>query len=57
MPLKGFTPRKQTVPSLEVGGHETTKYLISFDDGAMTFSEEELPDMAEAVHAAVQVEP
>jgi hypothetical protein len=31
-----------------------TKYLISFDDGAMTFSEEELPDVAEAAHAVVQ---
>jgi hypothetical protein len=26
-----------------------TKYLISFDDGAMTFPEEELPDVAAAV--------
>ncbi|WP_046503333.1 YciI family protein [Streptomyces odonnellii] len=25
-----------------------TRYLISFDDGAMTFPEEELPDVAEA---------
>jgi hypothetical protein len=25
-----------------------TKYLISFDDGAMTFPEEELPDVADA---------
>jgi hypothetical protein len=25
-----------------------TQYLISFDDGAMTFPEEELPDVAEA---------
>ena len=28
-----------------------TKYLISFDDGAMNFPEEELPDVAEAAHA------
>jgi hypothetical protein len=28
-----------------------TKYLISFDDGAMTFPEEELPDDAEAALA------
>ena len=28
-----------------------TRYLISFDDGAMTFPEEELPDVAEAAHA------
>jgi hypothetical protein len=34
--------------------HEMTKYLISFDDGAMTFPEEELPDVAEAAHAVVQ---
>jgi hypothetical protein len=31
-----------------------TKYLISFDDGAMTFAEEELPDVANAAHAVVQ---
>ena len=31
-----------------------TKYLISFDDGAMTFPEEELPDVDEAAHAVVQ---
>jgi hypothetical protein len=31
-----------------------TRYLISFDDGAMTFPEEELPDVAEAARAVVQ---
>ena len=31
-----------------------TRYLISFDDGAMTFPEEELPDVAEAAHVVVQ---
>jgi hypothetical protein len=31
-----------------------TRYLISFDVGAMTFSEEELPAVAEAAHAVVQ---
>ena len=31
-----------------------TQYLISFDDGAMTFPEEELPDVAEAAHAVAQ---
>ena len=31
-----------------------TRYLISFDDGAMTFPEEELPEVAEASHAVVQ---
>lgn len=30
-----------------------TRYLISFDDGAMTFPEEDLPDVAEAAHAVV----
>ena len=30
------------------------RYLISFDDGAMTFPEEELPDVAEAAHVVVQ---
>ena len=28
-----------------------TKYLISFDDGAMTFPKEDLPDVADAVRA------
>jgi hypothetical protein len=31
-----------------------TKYLISFDDGAMTFPQEELPDVNDAAHAVVQ---
>ena len=31
-----------------------TRFLISFDDGAMTFPEEELPDVAEAAHAVAQ---
>jgi hypothetical protein len=31
-----------------------TRYLISFDDGAMTFPEEELPDVAEAAHKVVE---
>jgi hypothetical protein len=30
------------------------RYLISFDDGWMTFPEEELPDVAEAAHAVVR---
>ena len=30
-----------------------TRYLISFDDGAMTFPEEDLPDVAEAAHTVV----
>jgi hypothetical protein len=31
-----------------------TRYLISFDDGAMTIPAEELPDVAEAAHQVVQ---
>jgi hypothetical protein len=31
-----------------------TRYLISFDDGWMTFPEEDLPDVSKAAHAAVQ---
>jgi hypothetical protein len=31
-----------------------TQYLISFDDGAMTFPEEELPDVDKAAHAVGQ---
>ncbi|MER7814697.1 YciI family protein [Streptomyces sp. NPDC096153] len=31
-----------------------TRYLISFDDGAMTFPEEELPDVVEASHEVVR---
>jgi hypothetical protein len=29
------------------------RYLISFDDGAMTFPDEDLPDVAEAARAVV----
>ncbi|MFF3559401.1 YciI family protein [Streptomyces sp. NPDC002574] len=31
-----------------------TRYLISFDDGAMAFPEEELPAVAEASHEVVR---
>ena len=31
-----------------------TRYLISFDDGAMTFPDEELPDVAKAAHDVVK---
>ena len=31
-----------------------TRYLISFDDGAMDFPEEDLPEVAEASHAVVR---
>jgi len=30
-----------------------TRYLISFDDGAMTFPEEDLPAVSDAAHAVV----
>lgn len=30
-----------------------TRYLISFDDGAVTFPDTDLPDVAEAAHAVV----
>jgi hypothetical protein len=30
-----------------------TRYLISFDDGAMTFPDEDLPAVADAAHAVV----
>jgi hypothetical protein len=33
---------------------EMTRYLISFDDGAMTFPEEDLPDVSKAALAVVQ---
>jgi hypothetical protein len=38
----------------ETRRHEMTRYLISFDDGAMTFPEEDLPAVAEAAHAVVR---
>jgi hypothetical protein len=31
-----------------------TRYLISFDDGAMTFPDEELPAVADAAHAVTR---
>ena len=31
-----------------------TRYLISFDDGAMIIPEGELPDVAKAAHEVVQ---
>ncbi|MFI1096951.1 YciI family protein [Streptomyces sp. NPDC020917] len=31
-----------------------TRYLISFDDGSMTFPEEDLPEVADATHAVVR---
>jgi hypothetical protein len=31
-----------------------TRYLISFDDGAMTFPEEDVPEVGRAAHAVVK---
>ena len=31
-----------------------TRYLIPFDDGALTFPEEDMPDVGRAAHAVVQ---
>jgi len=31
-----------------------TRYLISFDDGAMTFPQEDLPEVAKASHEVVE---
>ncbi len=31
-----------------------TRYLISFDDGTMTFPDEDLPNVAKAAHEVVQ---
>src|SRR5262245_21745470 len=41
--------------SEEIGtrSHEMTRYLISFDDGTMSFPEEELPAVSEAAHKVV----
>jgi hypothetical protein len=49
------TSRCQRRPE-EVGtrSHDVTRYLISFDDGAMSFPEEELPAVAEAAHKVVR---
>jgi hypothetical protein len=38
----------------ETRRHRVARYLISFDDGAMTFPEEELPAVADAAHAVVR---
>ncbi len=34
--------------------HNVTRYLISFDDGSMTFPEEELPAVGEAAHQVLR---
>src|SRR5207245_11426489 len=43
-----------TLEAARTRNHEMTKYLISFDDGAMTFPEEELPDVDKAAHEVVK---
>src|SRR5215216_3462127 len=55
-PARGVRRRGKGWPDEAAGtrSHEMTRYLISFDDGAMTFPEEDLPDVAEAAHAVVQ---
>jgi hypothetical protein len=55
-PERGVRSRGERRPEEAAGtrSHEVTQYLISFDDGAMTFPEEELPDVAKAAHAVVQ---
>jgi hypothetical protein len=52
---RGVRRRGKRRPQEQAGtrSHEMTRYLISFDDGAMTFPEEDLPDVAEAAHKVV----
>jgi hypothetical protein len=54
-PERGVRRRGGRRPQKEARtrNHEMTRYLISFDDGAMTFPEEELPAVAEAAHKVV----
>jgi hypothetical protein len=54
-PERGVRRRGKRRPEEETGtrSHEMTRYLISFDDGAMTFPEEDLPAVAEAAHKVV----
>jgi hypothetical protein len=37
-----------------IRGHEVTRYLISFDDGAMNIPAEEMPAVGEAAHKVVR---
>jgi hypothetical protein len=52
---RGVRRRGKRRPQEQAGtrSHEMTRYLISFDDGAMPFPEEDLPDVAEAAHKVV----
>ena len=53
---EAFVEQVRGGPKRSPGQEEgTTRYLISFDDGAMTFPEDELPDVANAAHEVVQV--
>jgi hypothetical protein len=45
---------KRPEEAAETRSHEMTQYMISFDDGAMTFPNEELPDVARAAQVVVQ---
>jgi hypothetical protein len=38
----------------KLGSRNVAQYLISFDEGAMTFPEEDLPDVDAAAHAVIQ---
>jgi hypothetical protein len=53
------TDHPQAIAAAEVkaadeGADELTRYLISFDDGAMTFPDEDLPDVAAAANAVAR---
>src|SRR6185437_14725816 len=53
--VRGVRSRGEGRPEAAAGrGGMMTQYLISFDDGAMTFPEEDLPDVAKAAHEVVQ---
>jgi len=49
-----YEVRRQPQEAARTRSHRLARYLISFDDGAMTFPEDELPDVAEASHKVVQ---
>ncbi len=48
---RGWVPTGALVGKRSQG---MTRYLISFDDGAMSFPDEDLPDVADAAHAVVK---
>jgi hypothetical protein len=56
-PERGVRSRGKRQPEAAAGSrsHEMTRYLISFDDGAMNFiTEEDLPAVGEAAHQVVR---